>query len=176
MYLFSYACGFYNVVSQVTDPNVMPEELEGNVLDMLKEAYRKRYGDIESQLESMCGTWIGEKYSFSDELVKLVGKYDMELQYRNEKFVIVFEGEKIETKLVEVFSTGSYTEEQCIELLEVPAQIQSYLKLYSEGYILHLKQKENDIFVAVSKGDLELEEQERKMKILINGELYNFIR
>lgn len=176
MYLFSYACGFYNVVSQVTDPNVMPEELEGNVLDMLKEAYRKRYGDIESQLESMCGTWIGEKYSFSDELVKLVGKYDMELQYRNEKFVIVFEGEIIETKLVEVFSTGSYTEEQCIELLEVPSQIQSYLKLYSEGYILHLKQKENDIFVAVSKGDLELEEQERKMKILINGELYNFIR
>lgn len=93
-----------------------------------------------------------------------------------ERFVIVFEGEEIEAKLVEVFSTGSYTEEQCIELLEVPSQIQSYLKLYSEGYILHLKQKENDIFVAVSKEDLELEEQERKMNMFINEELYSLIR
>lgn len=175
MYLFSYAYGFYSVVRKDKESNVSIGEIEESVFDRLSNAYIKRYGDIESQLDSMCGVWEGKKYSFTDDLAKLEGTYGMEMKWENEaKLVIDFEGKELETKLLEVFSTGSYTEEAYCELLNVPSQVRPYLRQYSEGYILHLKQDEKDIYIALSKVDLEQKKIEKKMEIFIEEELYSF--
>lgn len=172
----SYAYGYYSAQRVDNRENNDIELSANSILGMVKEAYCKRFGEVEQQLDQLYRSWHGYECVREEDIIKNVGDHTLDIHVNDEEIELLFDGESLAIEQPQVISASAWPEitEHFLMNLGIPLQDCELLRLYRENYIIVLNQQDIPVVVVIPKPEQEVISRVPATRLYLGGRVYHF--
>lgn len=173
----SYAYGYYSAQRVDNKKHDDKELLENSILDMVKEAYCQRFGEVEQQLDQLYRSWHGYECVREENIIRNVGDHTLEIHVNDEEIELLFDGKSLAIEQLMIISASAWPDitEPVLSDLGMSLRDCELLSLYQENYIIILNQQDVPVVVAMPKPEQYVISRVPETRLYMGGRVYYFL-